>query len=66
MELVSLAEVTQNPLLGATLVGTEILEFPSEVFCASHLRYQEAELSASEKGGQWNPTSVRALSLNLR
>lgn len=55
--------MTQNPLLGATLVGTEALEFPNEASCASHLRYQEAKLSANEKGGQWNPISV--LSLNL-
>lgn len=65
VELVCLAEMTQNPLLGATLVGTEALEFPNEASCASQLRYPEAELSANENGGQWNPMSVLSLDLPL-
>lgn len=56
--MVCLAEVTQHPLLGTTLVGAEALEFPNEASYASQLRDQEAKLSAYENGGQWNPTSV--------
>lgn len=57
--------MTQNLLLGATLVGTEALEFPHEAFCASQLRYQEAKLTANENRGQCNPTSVLSLNLPL-